>query len=92
MGWRGTYGPWPGRGPFSHLPSWQRPRWVYGPGSCIWLFRKGFTPSYMPQHFLKLKDQITALEAYKKENEIELKEINEEIERLKKSHLNKTNL
>lgn len=34
MGWRGRgggwTGPWPGRGPFSNLPPWQRPRWLYG--------------------------------------------------------------
>ena len=27
-------GQWPGNGPFSHLPPWQRPGWLYGPGSC----------------------------------------------------------
>ncbi|MFX1562324.1 MAG: zinc ribbon domain-containing protein [Promethearchaeota archaeon] len=27
-------GQWPGNGPFSHLPPWQRPGWIYGPGSC----------------------------------------------------------
>jgi hypothetical protein len=35
-GWRGRgagwTGPWPGRGPFSHLPPWQRPGWLYGLG------------------------------------------------------------
>ena len=32
MGWRrrGWVGPWPGRGPFSYLPPWQRPGWIYG--------------------------------------------------------------
>jgi len=23
-------GPWPGRGPFSYLPPWQRPGWLFG--------------------------------------------------------------
>ena len=36
MGWRGRgggrSGPWPGRGPFSHLPPWQRPGWLFGYG------------------------------------------------------------
>jgi hypothetical protein len=36
MGWRGRIGgrsgPWPGRGPFSYLPPWQRPGWIYGYG------------------------------------------------------------
>ncbi|RLI60920.1 MAG: hypothetical protein DRO93_05775 [Candidatus Thorarchaeota archaeon] len=36
-GWgRGQGGPglWPGNGPFRHLPPWERPGWLYGPGSC----------------------------------------------------------
>ncbi|RLI10018.1 hypothetical protein DRO42_02600 [Candidatus Bathyarchaeota archaeon] len=36
MGWRGRgggrSGPWPGNGPFSYLPPWQRPGWLYGYG------------------------------------------------------------
>ena len=36
MGWRGRgggrSGPWPGRGPFSYMPPWQRPGWLYGYG------------------------------------------------------------
>jgi len=34
-GWRGRGGwisPWPGRGPFSYLPPWQRPGWLFGFG------------------------------------------------------------
>lgn len=44
MSWRGQgrgggwSGPWPGRGPFSNLPPWQRPGWLYGRGACWWLF------------------------------------------------------
>jgi len=39
-GWRGRgwAGPWPGRGPFSYLPPWQRPGWLFGRGACWWLF------------------------------------------------------
>ena len=38
MEWRGRgRGIWPGRGPFSNLPPWQRPGWVYGRGACWWL-------------------------------------------------------
>jgi len=28
-GW-GWFGMWPGRGPFSYLPPWQRPGWLFG--------------------------------------------------------------
>ena len=44
MGWRGGWGwggwwsPWPGRGPFSYLPPWLRPGWLFGRGACWWLF------------------------------------------------------
>ncbi|TDA42291.1 MAG: hypothetical protein DSO07_00110 [Thermoproteota archaeon] len=37
-GWRGWWGPWPGRGPFSYLPPWQRPGWVFGRGACWYLW------------------------------------------------------
>jgi len=44
MAWRGFgrgygrgYGMWPGRGPFSYLPPWQRPGWLFGRGACWWL-------------------------------------------------------
>ena len=43
MGWRGRgrgsdwVGLWPGRGPFSYLPPWQRPGWLFGRGACWWL-------------------------------------------------------
>ncbi|MGP3667558.1 MAG: hypothetical protein ACKD6N_03795 [Candidatus Bathyarchaeota archaeon] len=29
-------GPWPGRGPFSYLPPWQRPGWIFGFGRWLW--------------------------------------------------------
>ncbi|MHC1628081.1 MAG: hypothetical protein ACXQTI_04535 [Candidatus Nezhaarchaeales archaeon] len=32
------FGPWPGRGPFSYLPPWMRPGWIFGRGACWWLF------------------------------------------------------
>jgi len=38
--------PWPGRGPFSHLPPWQRPGWIFGRGACRWLFPWMFWPWY----------------------------------------------
>jgi len=41
MGWRGRgrSGLWPGAGPFSNLPPWQRPGWVYGYGRGMGLGR-----------------------------------------------------
>ncbi|RLF13636.1 MAG: hypothetical protein DRJ66_07490 [Thermoprotei archaeon] len=54
MGWRwgwaggrgGWQGPWPGRGPFSYLPPWLRPGWLFGRGACRWLF--GFPWLFYP--------------------------------------------
>ncbi len=59
MGWRRGYssgrgtrmGPWPGRGPFSYLPPWDRPGWYGrgrggGRGMCRWFF------SQYPQEML----------------------------------------
>jgi hypothetical protein len=42
-GFRGQ-GAWPGNGPFSHLPPWERPGWLYGRGSCWALGYWGTTP------------------------------------------------
>lgn len=52
-GWGSGYGgwsgrPWPGRGPFSHLPLWERPGWLYGRGACWRLsgpWRYGYPPT-----------------------------------------------
>lgn len=45
MGWRWGWrmggrmgGPWPGKGPFSYLPPWLRPGWIFGRRMCWWLF------------------------------------------------------
>ncbi len=43
----GWAGPWPGRGPFSYLPPWQRPGWIFGRRTCWWLY--GW-PWYMHQY------------------------------------------
>ncbi|MEM2901400.1 MAG: hypothetical protein QXO32_01530 [Candidatus Bathyarchaeia archaeon] len=47
-GWGGGFraamgfsrGPWPGAGPFSYLPPWQRPGWLFG----RWAFMGMFNP------------------------------------------------
>jgi hypothetical protein len=45
-------GQWPGNGPFSHLPPWQRPGWLYGRGSCWYLYsqqqNQGAAPEEVP--------------------------------------------
>ena len=43
-GWRwgwydwGWPSPWPGRGPWSFLPPWLRPGWLFGRGACWLMF------------------------------------------------------
>jgi len=73
-GWRrsGSFGPWPGRGPFSHLPPWERPGWLYGPGACQWLY--GASPyiqapapsaeaDYLKDYMAELKMELESIEA-----------------------------
>jgi len=53
MSWRGfgrsRGGPYSGRGPFSYLPPWQRPGWLYGRGACWWLFNP-YAQANIPQN------------------------------------------
>src|SRR3989304_9464874 len=84
MGWRRReyFDQWPGRGPFSHLPPWQRPGRAYGgrgygggrgadPRACArfsWLPRWWWAdPTYAYQPPTPApKDEIAALEDCKK--------------------------
>ena len=50
-------GSWPGNGPFSHLPPWQRPGWLYGPGSCWYIYRQNAETA--PDQPLPFTDQFT---------------------------------
>ncbi|MGC8816238.1 MAG: hypothetical protein ACP5PX_00230 [Candidatus Hadarchaeum sp.] len=61
------FGDWPGHGPFSYLPPWQRPGWLYGPGACWWLYAPrppamALTPEeeidYLKNHMERLKQEL----------------------------------
>ncbi|NHI83138.1 MAG: hypothetical protein EAX81_02370 [Candidatus Thorarchaeota archaeon] len=41
-------GMWPGNGPFRDLPPWERPGWLYGPGSCWYLGYRNWPPLNAP--------------------------------------------
>ncbi len=75
-GWRGRgrsggwVGPWPGRGPFSYLPPWQRPGWLYGRGACWWLFAP-YLQTTIPQAPVVIPPASTAIP---KEQEIAMLE------------------
>ncbi|MGQ9718515.1 MAG: DUF5320 domain-containing protein [Nitrososphaerales archaeon] len=98
MDWRRGYGigparwvgPWPGRGPFSHLPPWDRPRWRSGQGRgmCWWwtgMYRsitQYTTPYWMPP--MSKEDEIAMLEDEVKMQEQRLESIRKRLEELKK--------
>jgi len=90
MGWRGRgwIGPWPGRGPFSHLPPWQRPGWLYGRGASWWLLNPYYatpTPVMRPEDEAKiLTEQRTSLEEQVKALQEAIKRIETRLEELKK--------
>jgi len=97
MSWRGRggwSGPWPGRGPFSHLPPWERPGWLYGRGACWWWATsrgRPYGPSYPlypdPGYgftLIRPEDEIAALEESKRNLQEELKGIEARIEELQK--------
>ena len=74
MGWGRRGSGWPGRGPFSYLPPWQRPGWLYGRGACWWLLNPNLqqtvpATSVVPPTLTKeqetemLKQHMAALES-----------------------------
>jgi hypothetical protein len=88
-GWWGkgrcARGPWPGNGPFSYLPPWERPGWIYGPGACWWIYGARVPPpppgiSYYTYPGLTASD----LEAYKKWLEDARARLDEQIRELDK--------
>ncbi|MEM4747088.1 MAG: hypothetical protein QXW74_01005 [Archaeoglobaceae archaeon] len=70
---------WPGFGPFSHLPPWERPGWYYGKCFCRYLIKR---------HFWNLsaspKEEISALEEYRKKLEAQKESIEEELKELER--------
>jgi len=88
MGWRGRgggwSGPWPGRGPFSHLPPWQRPGWLYGRGACWWLLAPyiGYSPYTAPVPALKPEDESRLLTEQRALLEEQMKALQEVLKRI----------
>ena len=77
-GWRrGWRGPWPGGGPFSHLPPWERPGRIYGPGACGRL--------YAPRPYSvepKPAEELETLRAYVRDLKQELEGVEASIKEL----------
>jgi hypothetical protein len=80
MGWW-YYKPWPGHGPWSNLPPWERPGWVlggWGRGYCWWLWRGAYPPTAPPPPptpWLSKEDEIKYLEELKKYIDKRLEEL-----------------
>jgi len=70
-GWRG---PWPGHGPFSHLPPWERPGWALG----------GWAPYWPGYAYYDPGSERRALEAYRLYLEDLRSWVEEEIKRVDK--------
>jgi len=80
---RHWFGPWPGRGPFSYLPPWQRPGWYSGRGWC-WRYLYYTHPYWRSiQAQTSPRAELEALEAYKADLEEELKSVDARIRELK---------
>jgi hypothetical protein len=61
------YNNWPGNGPFSNLPPWERPGRLYGRGACYRLYT---TPNITP---ITPTDETTILTQQKNDIETQIK-------------------
>ena len=88
MGWRGRgmAGPWPGRGPFSNLPPWERPGWLYGRGACWYLYGPSRTmpPTKPEDEATLLAEQKTMIEEQLKTMQVTLKKVQDRLNELDK--------
>lgn len=76
----GGRGRWPGNGPFSNLPPWERPGWLYGRGSCWYMgYRPGVgsvvSPYSTVSDLQSLQNQKELLEGQLKNLQDSLKSI-----------------
>ncbi|MEM1608732.1 MAG: hypothetical protein QXG81_05640 [Ignisphaera sp.] len=93
MGWwnRLWRGPYPGNGPWSHLPPWQRPGWLFGGGG-YWLqyldkywYQPPITPPTAPTAPIDPETEIRYLEELRRYiSDVMLKEIDARIEELRR--------
>lgn len=76
------FGMYPGNGPFSHLPPWERPGWLYGRGSCWALGYWQGTPTVGTTTPPPLPTDLTVLKNQKEILETQLKTLQESLERI----------
>lgn len=78
------WGRYPGHGPFSYLPPWERPGWVYGRGRC-WRYPY-YQPAYgqYPEYGLPKDEEIAMLKNEQQALQARLKEIEERLNEMEK--------
>jgi hypothetical protein len=82
MAW--WYKPFPGFGPWSHLPPHLRPGWLWRGRGCWWLWFRDYPSTLPTPPWLSREDEIKYLEELKKYvSEVVLKEIDKRLEELK---------
>jgi len=84
MGWWGR-GPYPGNGPWSYLPPWERPGWKYGRGWCWWYLGAPAPGTYAPPPWIDRSSELKYLEDLKNYLEDFKKQVEARIEELKRS-------
>jgi hypothetical protein len=80
-------GNWSGRGPFSHLPPWQRPGYLYGRGACWHIYgTPNMTHTIMTAEgeAALLKDQKDAVETQIKAMQLTLEKIQARLNEINK--------
>ena len=85
MWWR--WKRYPGFGPWSHLPPWERPGWKFGRGRgwCWWLFTNmPELEQYPEQYPISKEEELRMLEEEARFLEEELKRIRKRIEEFRR--------
>lgn len=78
-------GNWPGRGPFSDLPPWERPGRLYGRGACYYIYgAPNMTPIPPTDESTTLTQQKNALETQIKNMQMALNKIQERLNEINK--------
>jgi hypothetical protein len=83
------FGNYPGRGPFSNLPPWERPGYLYGRGTCLYFTQPVNTIQPAPAPLTKdteaalLTQQKTAIETQLKAMQQTLEKIQTRLNEIK---------
>ncbi|MCW4011112.1 MAG: DUF5320 domain-containing protein [Candidatus Bathyarchaeota archaeon] len=80
-GYRGR-GNWPGAGPYSNLPPWQRPGWLYGRGACWRLYGTYAPNAPITPPAIKPEDETALLAEQKALVEEQLKTMQETLNKI----------